>query len=285
MVQEVECFFGVYLLKNENPKYKGRTYIGYTVNPSRRIQQHNKGSKFGGARRTSGKGPWQMVLIIHGFPNDVSALRFEWSWQHPKSSRRLKTLSGKSSKESQFNYRFRILSNMLRTAPWSRLPLTVRWLKQEYQVDFADNLQPPAHMPMAYGLVKSIKVAKSPKKKGKGDSDAAKGDKHEEVDTLSQSSQSINKCRCQVCVKRIQPTDNVMSCLYPRCSMVAHVICIANVFLRNTDELLPVQGTCPLCRQQLLWGDLVRKKNGCYEEMENMTEDVWDGHWSQALQT
>ena len=42
---------------------------------------------------------------------------------------------------------------MLLVGPWQRLPLTIRWLNQEYELPFPLGQQPPAHMPIAYGQV------------------------------------------------------------------------------------------------------------------------------------
>lgn len=53
--------------------------------------------------------------------------QFEWAWQNPGHSRRLsKDLARKKRTESHFQYRFRVLTEMLRVGPWWRLPLTIR---------------------------------------------------------------------------------------------------------------------------------------------------------------
>jgi ribA/ribD-fused uncharacterized protein len=69
--------FYVYLLEAQGGK---ETYIGATVDPDRRLRQHN-GDLVGGARRTKGK-VWNRVLYLCGFPDWRAALQFEWAWKH-----------------------------------------------------------------------------------------------------------------------------------------------------------------------------------------------------------
>ncbi|XP_052801335.1 structure-specific endonuclease subunit slx1-like isoform X2 [Mya arenaria] len=293
MVHEIENFYGVYLLYCLNERYKGRTYIGFTVDPNRRIKQHNTGAHAGGAYKTSGKGPWEMVLIVHGFPNEISALRFEWAWQHPEKSRRLKHLTKKRKSEKQFDYRFRIVSEMLRTAPWKRLALTIRWLKQEFSRDFDPSLTPPLHMALAYGPVRSTKVKPGSTKGGKSPSKSDKGNSDEIAVPLRRHS------RCAVCKDILQDPDEVtVSCYHPRCMMVSHIVCLANRFLsrerrvvtqgepEEVTHMVPVEGACPRCSQPLLWGDVIRHKHGCYQNLTQKADEV-DGeeidHWSNDL--
>lgn len=79
-------FYACYLLANDSKSY----YIGSTPDPERRIKQHN-GDLVGGAKKTVSGRPWDMVLVVHGFVycasthaqvSNITALQFEWSWQH-----------------------------------------------------------------------------------------------------------------------------------------------------------------------------------------------------------
>ena len=96
--------------------------------------------------------------------------QFEWAWQNPTKSRRLRHVFNKKTKESCVAYRFRVLSAMLNVGPWNRLPLTIRWLKQEYQMEFDVEQQPPTHMPIVYGLLNK----KKPKKRNQEECEESK---------------------------------------------------------------------------------------------------------------
>lgn len=75
-----------YILQSTQDNHGGRTYIGKTNNPHRRLRQHN-GEICGGARYTRGCRPYRHICIIGGFQSERDALRFEWKIKHVSVSR------------------------------------------------------------------------------------------------------------------------------------------------------------------------------------------------------
>ncbi|CAH8549796.1 unnamed protein product [Heterobilharzia americana] len=210
--------------------------------------QHNAGCLKGGAKSTSGKGPWEMVLIVHGFPNSISALRFEWAWQNPKLSRRLKdSLPLKKSRETSFDYRLRVLALMLCRGPWNRLGLTIQWIKQSYARNLSESLTPPLHMPIAYGPI-------------------------EMNSTANLTSERTTFGLCHLCgipfsVDRSLPLMCPSSCPLGQW----HIFCLAKYMSQVSDlptshftqshisYLLPLSTPCPACSNaELLWPSLIK---------------------------
>jgi structure-specific endonuclease subunit SLX1 len=87
----IKCKYFVYLLKSE---VSNRTYIGFTVNISRRLKQHN-GLRSGGAKRTRKGRPWKVVLFVSGFEFERTALQYEFCIQHTKKYKRTSGIANK----------------------------------------------------------------------------------------------------------------------------------------------------------------------------------------------
>ena len=125
----VSKHFMCYLLRSLNPKHPRSTYIGFAVHPKRRICQHN-GEIKGGAYRTKRKGPWDMCVVVQGFPNKICALQFEWAWTNPTKSRLLRSFMPKTKKYG-CREKVNLLTTMLAIAPWKNYGLKIHFNKED----------------------------------------------------------------------------------------------------------------------------------------------------------
>ncbi|KAM0051135.1 putative GIY-YIG endonuclease [Helianthus debilis subsp. tardiflorus] len=138
-------FFACYLLTSLCPRYKGHTYIGFTVNPRRRIRQHN-GELCSGAWRTKKKRPWEMVLCIYGFPTNVAALQFEWAWQHPVESLAVRNAAVGFKSLGGLANKIKLAYTMLTLPAWNNLNLNVNFFSTKYTKHYAGCPTLPSHM-------------------------------------------------------------------------------------------------------------------------------------------
>ena len=134
-----------YLLRNKDVT-KNNTYCGYTVNPPRRIRQHN-GEIKGGARATKGKS-WEFMLLITGFPSSNKALSFEWKLKHPEGKRR------KNKKYNGIEGRIKGLNELLNKF--------IRYEENEYKVYILEELYDKIDLDMVPNNVKIIAESRLP---------------------------------------------------------------------------------------------------------------------------
>jgi structure-specific endonuclease subunit SLX1 len=274
-------FFGCYLVGSRNPAMKGRSYVGFTVNPARRIRQHN-GVLASGARYTRRLRPCEMILVVHGFPSKVQALQFEWAWQKPRLSRAVRETAarlGVSDRSSSLPNKVRLVCAMLHVSPWRHLPLTVHFLSAEYR-DFArDKCEPPPeHIPVVLGDMEDLRRAAAFDERDDDDErDDADDDATTDDDDASgaEPSRSVSRsaaprARCAVCgdgladrhpardgtgvpngVPTGVPRRGRVGC--PGCGARAHPTCLASSFFRaDADAADAAEGKIPVPPRRLI---------------------------------
>jgi len=115
----------VYLLRGKN----GKTYIGYSRDPQRRLRQHN-GLLKGGTAPPRGR-PWKLLLDISGFRSAAEALSFEYAWQFPNASRftyrvvEAERIPKRSPRSRPVTLQLRVLKAMLSVEKWAGVPMMI----------------------------------------------------------------------------------------------------------------------------------------------------------------
>ncbi|ETV90999.1 hypothetical protein H310_14332 [Aphanomyces invadans] len=233
-----------YLLTPMERKKRMRlSYIGFTVSPKRRIRQHN-GELVQGAKKTFKHRPWEMVLVVHGFPTKELALQFEWLWQHPYNSRFTKPTMGhlKTDKSlgpmRSIQRKVRELHLVLNVRPWSGLSLTLSYTSHDF-LEWSrtlDSFRLPDHMRTVWTPLDDFPSA------------------HDGCPSPPTDSTECDVC-AQPIASRCEPT---LHC-YLDCSMKAHVPCMSTRFLDQDNGVLgiPHVGTCPVCLGDLTWSRLL----------------------------
>lgn len=261
-------FFGCYLLDSVHPRalsLGGRTYIGFTVDPKRRLRQHN-GELSQGAYKTRKWRPWDMVLVVHGFVNQRTALQFEWTWQHAETSldTRQAVLKIKRLIHESFTQKKKkslrvggvvgqvlLLFAILSTPPWKHFPLHIRctsgtlWrmvgdalqeileVNKKSQTEFFPGFMLlPEHMTVSIGPLRDFKIESLVHRP----SEMKENDSISDVSATTPSPQKSNRknmrIRCVICCELAQRTWS--ECW--GCGCRTHVGCLAQHFLQKLPD-------------------------------------------------
>ena len=240
--------YGCYLL--QSVRNHRRTYIGFTMDPRRRLRQHN-GEIKGGARKTDRWKPWNMVLCVWGFPGKVLALQFEYAWQHPSLSRHVKDKvahlgfckivgHGKQSPVQGVDKNVRVLLEMLQAIPYNRIPLRVHFLEESLWTGLENMFGAalPNHLTLTHGSFDDLQELCK-----------------QRLTMVMPPAGS----ECAKCSELLKPGDLIVHC--PHCECLMHLSCAATVFTGTSTKLMPDDpADCLKCSVSMDWLVLLRNQ-------------------------
>ena len=119
----MSCVWFCYLLESEDKRH---TYVGATVDPDRRLRQHN-GEITGGASATRGN-TWHRICVVEGFPTEAAALQFEWKWKN--ATKQFKLVKGSLNRRLRaLEYIISLPKTTKNAVPYSEYPspLIIHW--------------------------------------------------------------------------------------------------------------------------------------------------------------
>jgi len=234
-----------YLLTSKRTPTSKATYIGFSTQPIHRLRQHN-GELVAGARKTSKYRPWVHVAIVSGFPNKITALQFEWQWQHPDRTR----IAGNAvlSKRNGYKKCLDELVNLLNKKIWKQLDLSVLFPNEDYMKDF--QLIAGSEITIACTFIAETYSFAGPSKIPVGD--------------------ALPSEVCHMCTAPFTNEMAFWTCT--NCDKSLHIVCTANKSLVSEDGVVPARGECTHCNFSYPWCEIVRKIRNTNAEQEN--EDV-----------
>lgn len=245
-------FYACYLLKSVRTPKSTATYIGSTPDPPRRIRQHN-GEITQGAWKTSRNRPWAMQAIVHGFPSKLSALQFEWAWQHPHRSRHLRDRDMALNNRSPYsmNTRVRVLYAMVCSHPYNTWPLSIKLFTPEashvWDATIRTGVKAGIELPHGFSFVHEFEGVDG--KSGQiGSGRTGPLDVQDEVFTLShlgKHSQLLSMkqpMKCTVCRESISVNDyssvrkevnNLCFCYFEVINLESIGVCPLSIYIRS----------------------------------------------------
>ncbi|KAL7934042.1 hypothetical protein V8C35DRAFT_45388 [Trichoderma chlorosporum] len=277
LVKPLPALYVVYVLRSTVKP--ASIYIGSTPNPPRRLKQHNGEAK-GGAVRTSRDNlrPWEMIVLVSGFPSSTAALKFEWALNNPHLTLHIpeeeRITVATRRKKSGMPKRVRptlksIAANLhllTRVSSFSRWPLNLHFFNRhahEAWKSWSETNKTP--------VAASLKIVTDFGPRG-GDSSTTSHGIHSLVLDYTPMKEYVEKAhnvvsferqgQCIHCSEEMRPGQGLYAmCPSEGCEAMGHVDCWSKHALAGDEPgaMIPTSCTCPSCSGEIRWGDMMKE--------------------------